>query len=75
MSNPLFQSLGGAPNNMFAALNQLKANPAAVLQQAGYNVPGNLTSPQQIINHLLQTGQLNRGMLGQLQQMAQNFHR
>lgn len=40
-------------------LQELQAHPAATLAQAGFNVPDNLTDAQQIINHLVQSGQVS----------------
>ncbi|MBP5726148.1 MAG: hypothetical protein J6Y48_03635 [Clostridia bacterium] len=74
MPNPLFNALGGNPmGNMMQMLNQLKQNPMALLQRAGYNIPANLNNPQQIIQHLTQTGQINQNQLNKAQQMAQTF--
>jgi len=69
MANPLFGLLGG--NQMLGMLSQLKQNPLALLQRAGYNIPANLNSPQQIVEHLTRTGQINQNQLNQAQQMAQ----
>ena len=74
MANPLFNALGGNPmGNMMQMLGQLKSNPMALLQRAGFNVPANISGPQQIIQHLTQTGQINQAQLNQAQQMAQMF--
>lgn len=74
MSNSVFNALGGNPmGNMMQMLSQLKQNPLALLQKAGYNIPTNLNNPQQIIQHLTQTGQINQAQLNQAQQMAQMF--
>lgn len=74
MPNPLFNALGGGQmGNMMQMLTQLKSNPMALLQRAGFNIPMNLNSPQQIIQHLTQTGQINQQQLNQAQQMAQMF--
>ena len=73
MSNPLFNALGGGNNNIFQMLGQLKQNPLSMLQRAGFNIPGNLNSPQAIVQHLTQTGQINQNQLNQAQQMAQMF--
>ena len=74
MPNPVFNALGGNPmGNMMQMLTQLKQNPLALLQKAGYNIPTNLNNPQQIIQHLTQTGQINQNQLNQAQQMAQMF--
>lgn len=65
----LFDTLGSTPTNPLAMVQQLRQNPAMMLRQAGYNVPANITNPQQIVNHLLQTGQISNGRLAQAQQM------
>lgn len=75
MANPLFQMMGGmmGGNNMLGMLSQLKQNPMALLSRAGYNIPNNLSSPQQIVQHLVQSGQVNQQQLNYAQQMAQMF--
>lgn len=73
MSNPLF---GGAPNvgvNPMAMLAQLKTNPLGALRQAGFNVPKNMSNPQAIIQHLMNSGQVSQQQLNQAQQMAGMF--
>lgn len=67
----LFNQLGNQPNMM----NQLRANPAAMLKQRGLNIPDGMTDPQQIINHLLQTGQINNSRLQMAQQMMAQMRR
>lgn len=62
----LFDTLGQQP-----MLQQLKANPAQILKQRGLSIPEGMTDPQQIINHLIQSGQIG----GQRLQMLQNFIR
>lgn len=74
--NPIFNALGGAMNggmNPMQMLSQLKANPLGLLRQAGFNVPENISSPQAIIQHLMNSGQLTQAQLNQAQQMARNF--
>ena len=78
MANPLFNALGGnmlpGPlGNIMNMLSQLKQNPMALLQKAGYNIPSNLNDPRQIVQHLTQSGQINQNQLNQAQQMAQMF--
>lgn len=74
MSNPIFQALNGqtpAPlANIQAALSQIKANPGKLLKSRGLNIPDGMNDPQQIINHLLSSGQINNNRLAQVQQMA-----
>lgn len=76
MANPFFSALGGAAMggiNPMAMLSQLKSNPLGLLRQAGYNVPENISNPQEIIQHLMNSGQLTQAQLNQAQQMAQGF--
>ena len=74
MPNPLFSALGGNPmGNIMQMLGQFKQNPLALLQRAGFSVPANVSNPQQIIQHLTQTGQINQNQLNHAQQMAQMF--
>ena len=71
MPNPLFSALGGNPmGNMMQMLTQLKQNPRALLQKAGFNIPTNLNSPQAIVQHLLNTNQITQQRLNQSQMMA-----
>ena len=67
----MLQGMGG--NNVMSMLSQLKQNPLALLNRAGYNVPANISSPQQIVQHLVQSGQVNQSQLDYAQQMAQMF--
>ena len=72
MANPLFNLLNQNPlSNMMGMLGQLKQNPMALLSKAGFNIPTNLNSPQQILQYLTQSGQINQSQLNQAQQMAQ----
>lgn len=48
----------GRQINPMQMLAQIRQNPAAALRQAGLNIPEGMTNPQQIINHLLQSGQV-----------------
>lgn len=76
MGNPLFNALGGMAMggmNPMAMLNQLKANPLSFLRQKGFNVPDNLSNPNDIIQHLMNTGQINQAQYNQARQMAQQY--
>ena len=74
--NPIFNALGGAMSggmNPMQMLSQLKSNPLALLQQAGFNVPANVNGPEAIIQHLMNSGQISQAQLNQAQSMARNF--
>lgn len=66
--NPLMGGMGGM--NIMQMLGQFKANPMALLKQAGFNVPDNIRNPQEIIQHLMNSGQVNQGQLNQAQEQA-----
>ena len=59
----LFDSLGQkqTPQNLNfqEQLKNLKRNPVPVIKQAGFNVPDSVTDPAQIIQYLVQSGQIS----------------
>lgn len=58
------------PMNWNAAMGQLKANPAGMLKQAGYSLPGNVgNDPQKMVMHLIQSGQVGGPMMRMIQPM------
>lgn len=62
------------PMNMMQMLQQFKANPMQMLMQRRFNVPQSMAGdPNAIINHLLQTGQVNQSQINQAFQMMQNM--
>ena len=75
MNNPLLNLVGGMGGigNMMQMLGQLKQNPMALLQRAGMNVPGNITNPQEMIQHLMNSGQISQAQFDNARQMAQMF--
>lgn len=60
------------PNNMLQMLAQIKSNPMAVLGQR-FNLPQNLNNPNDIIQHLLNTGQISQAQVNQAMQMRNQF--
>jgi len=74
MNNPLFNLMNnGIAGNIMQMLPGLKQNPIGALQSAGFNIPNNLSNPQQIVQYLMQSGQINQGQLDYAQKMAQIF--
>lgn len=71
----LFQSLGKAPQQgqqqitPQQAWQQFRQDPVAALRQAGLNVPDGMTDPQQITQHLVQSGQVPQNRFAQAMQM------
>jgi len=62
MMNPM------ALMNMY---NQMRSNPIAVLSQR-FNIPANMQDPNEIIQHLLNTGQVSQAQVNQAMQMRNN---
>ena len=77
----LFDKLNSTPNarqrtpNAQEALQRIKADPAGVLKQAGINIPNGMNNPQQIIQHLVQTGQVPQNRITQAMQMLSGMRR
>lgn len=69
MSSPIFQQFQQKPDLM-TMLSQLKQNPAAMLS-AKYSVPQGMTDPNEILQHLLTTGQVSQDQVNRLMQMRQ----
>lgn len=63
------------PNNPMAMLHQLRSNPMQFLRQAGFNVPNNISDPNAIIQHLMNSGQVSQQRYEQARQMAMRFKR
>lgn len=74
MNNPMFG--GNMPRvNPMQMLQQLRQNPVQMLRQAGLNVPDNLNSPNDIIQHLMNSGQISQQRYEQARQIAAQFKR
>lgn len=67
---------GNVPRmNPMQMLQQLQQNPAQMLRQAGLNVPDNLSSPNDIIKHLMSSGQVSQEQYNKAREMAKMFSR
>ena len=64
----IFQNLG-QPMNPQTAIQQIQQNPAAMLKKVGLTIPEGMSNPQQIIQHLINSGQVSNGRIQMLQQM------
>lgn len=71
LSNPLMAN-GGNPMQL---LQQLRQNPVQFLRQAGLNVPADLSDPNAIIQHLMNSGQITQERYNQARQMVNRFKR
>ena len=69
----IFNSLGGGNQQQQItpqqAMSQLQSDPSGTLKQFGLNVPAGMNNPQQIVQHLLQSGQVPQGKINQAMQM------
>ena len=64
-----------APPNAQEALQRIKKDPAGTLRQAGINIPSGMNDPQQIIQHLIQSGQRPQSRLTWAMQMMRGMRR
>ena len=60
-------------NNPMQFLTQLQQNPMQFLLQRGLNVPQNLSNPQQIVQHLMNTGQITQAQFNEAVRSMQRF--
>ena len=58
--------------NLFSLMQQFQQNPMAMLQRR-YNLPQGINSPDQIIKHLVDTGQVSQQQLNQVMGMRNMF--
>jgi hypothetical protein len=66
----LFDRLGGQQQNPQQILQRLQQDPTGMLKQKGLNIPQGMTNPQQIVNHLISSGQIPNARLQQVLQMV-----
>ena len=59
------------PMALMSMYNQMRSNPMAVLSQR-FNIPANMQDPNEIIQHLLNTGQVSQAQVNQAMQMRNN---
>lgn len=52
------------------AVNEIKADPSGFLSRAGFSVPAGMTDSGQIIQHLIQSGQVSNPRLRQVMGMV-----
>lgn len=57
--------------NIMEMLNQIKQNPSAILSQR-FNLPQNMNNPNEIIQHLLNTGQVTQADVNRAMSMRDN---
>ena len=67
MSSPLYQQFQ-PQNNFLTTLNQFKQNPMAMLSRK-YNIPQDMNDPNQILQHLLNSGQVTQEQVNRVMQM------
>lgn len=67
MPSPIFQQYQQR-QDLFAMLSQLKQNPVAMLSTK-YDIPQNMTDPNEILQHLLTTGQVSQDQVNKIMQM------
>jgi hypothetical protein len=53
-------------------LQRLMSNPAQILMSRGFQVPQGITDPNQIIQHLLNTGQVSQAQVNNAMNMRNN---
>lgn len=60
------------PLQMMQFISQFKQNPMGMLLQK-YNIPQEMSNPEQILKHLLDTKQVTQDQVNQAMQMGNSF--
>lgn len=56
------------PMQLMQMYNQFKQNPMAMLSRR-FNIPQNMSNPQEIVQHLLNSGQVTQAQVNNVMQM------
>lgn len=70
MPSPIYQQ-SQPQNSMLSMIAQFRQNPMSVLSQR-YNIPPNLTDPNEILQYLLNTQQVSQDQVNRVMQMKNN---
>lgn len=60
--------------NIFNLMQQFQSNPVAMLQQR-FNIPPDITTPNDILQHLVNSGQVSQQQINQAMNMSRFFKR
>ena len=63
--------MAGNINDIMNLYQQFRANPMQILSQR-FNIPQNINSPNDIVQHLLNTGQITQSQLNNVMNMRNN---
>jgi len=58
------------PMQIMQMLTNLKSNPLSFLASKGLNVPQGINDPEQMVRHLINSGQINQNAINQAMKMA-----
>jgi len=71
MPSPLYQQFQPQGNNMLNMIAEYKKNPMAILNKR-FNIPQGMNTPEEIIQHLLNSGQVSQEQVNRVMQMKNN---
>lgn len=71
MPSPIFQAFNQPQNDILSMAMQFRQNPLGMLAQR-YNIPTNLNNPNDILQYLVNSGQVSQMQISQAMQKANN---
>ena len=74
MPSPLYQQFQPQQNDIFTMAAQFRQNPIGMLSQR-FNIPQNITNPNDIIQYLLNSGQVSQNQINAVMQQMNNPNR
>ena len=57
--------------NIMSALSQFRTNPMSIIGRR-FNIPQNISNPEDMVNHLVNSGQVSQEQVNQAMQMRDN---
>ena len=71
----LFNMFGAQGNKMQQMIQQLQQDPRSMIQQAGLQIPDEMIgNPQQMVMHLISSGQVSSPMMQRIMPMIQQMN-
>ena len=69
----LLSMMQGNPQQARSLFAQFSQNPAQALLSLGYDIPQNMTTPEQIGQYLVSSGQISQQSINQMMQISPQF--
>ena len=73
MNNPFYDAFNKGRNDPWKVVNDMRNNPFDTLRKLGYSIPENVRSPRDIVQHLMNSGQITQAQVNGAQAAARRM--